>query len=45
MLETVMDLYRGTEDVAPIAEGVCYYTNNSADLDCNCVSGNCTNCN
>lgn len=44
MLERVMDLYRGTDEVAPIAEGVRSYPKKSADIDCNCVDGNCTNC-
>ncbi len=44
MLERVMDLYRGTDEVAPIAEGVRNYPKKSADIDCNCVDGDCTNC-
>lgn len=44
MLKDIISLYKGTNEVAPIAEGI-KNVNSSSMLDCNCVDGNCTNCN
>ena len=42
MLKEIMKLYKGTEKVAPVAEGI--NRSNNGMLDCNCVDGDCCNC-
>jgi hypothetical protein len=42
MLNELMSLYKGTNMTAPIAEGL--KTFNVAMGDCNCVDGDCSNC-
>lgn len=45
MLQDIMNLYKGTNEVAPIAKGIQSMNTSSSMLDCNCVDANCTNCN
>ncbi len=42
MLKQLLSLYKGTDEVAPIAEGL--KTFDATIGDCNCVDGDCCNC-
>lgn len=42
MLKEIIALYKGTNVVAPIADGL--KTLNVAVGDCDCVDGDCSNC-
>ena len=42
MLNELLSLYQGTYETAPVAEGLKTY--DAAIGDCNCVDGDCCNC-
>lgn len=42
MLNQILDLYKGTENVGPVADGI--NISNNGMLDCNCVDDDCCNC-
>ena len=42
MLKKMLALYKGTNKIAPVAEGIKTYSKGM--LDSNCVDGDCSNC-